>query len=566
MPPSKVATAKWTDLLAGRTIPPSIVSPPETSKIRKIVSERSIQSLWAGYGHVFRLEAEMEDGSRRNLIAKQVNPPQASGIGHERKLHSYAVEACFYKTCAASLLSPPTSLPVPQPVYVNAADNEFTFVLTDLTDDHLYPVAISWLARLHAHYWERVDDLDGLWECGSYWHLETRQEEFESMGREWADLKAVAPRVDSLLRGMQPDGSFSKRHQTVIHGDMKAANIVFSSGGRAFGSRDLIMLFCSSANARDLEDPSTEKALLQHYHSTLLDHLEARSRAEGYAGQADSPSPTDFSFEDLLVQFDLALVDYHRPVDQKPSLRPPASPSLHRGHALRQSKATHCAQATRHAVAQHHDASDPTGAKSKATHCAQATRHADAQHHHASDPNWAIRSNKRSVILGMLSLAVAPLAMPSGATADIIEVDINKVLEVIKHDFVENQYYTTGNLTASAYEPNCNFIDPTTNVKGVAPYTKAVASLFDATKSRADLISISVVDLRTIKLRWRLEGALKIADLRIKPYTGTTLYTLDDKGLISKHEETWDISAADAFLSTVIPGFGAPPAPPVPTA
>lgn len=34
-------------------------------------------------------------------------------------------------------------------------------------------------------------------------------------------------------------------------------------------------------------------------------------------------------------------------------------------------------------------------------------------------------------------------------------------------------------------------------------------------------------------------------------------------GLITKHTETWDISAVDALLSTVIPGFGAPPAPPV---
>jgi hypothetical protein len=53
-------------------------------------------------------------------------------------------------------------------------------------------------------------------------------------------------------------------------------------------------------------------------------------------------------------------------------------------------------------------------------------------------------------------------------------------------------------------------------------------------------------------------------NLAIKPYTGTTVYTVDDStGKITAHTETWDISALDAFVSTLLPGFGAPPAPPV---
>jgi hypothetical protein len=47
------------------------------------------------------------------------------------------------------------------------------------------------------------------------------------------------------------------------------------------------------------------------------------------------------------------------------------------------------------------------------------------------------------------------------------------------------------------------------------------------------------------------------------PPKGTTQYSLDAAGLISRHEETWDISAADAFISTFLPAYGAPPAPPV---
>ncbi|KAI8474812.1 MAG: hypothetical protein J3K34DRAFT_406682, partial [Monoraphidium minutum] len=127
------------------------------------------------------------------------------------------------------------------------------------------------------------------------------------------------------------------------------------------------------------------------------------------------------------------------------------------------------------------------------------------------------------------------------------------------------QYYVTGKLTPSLYEPDALFVDPTTRVQGVTKYTTAVAALFDPATSRADLISLAEgPGGDEITLRWRLEGSLKLLGGRpIKPYTGTTRYVLDASGLIKLHEETWDISAADAFISTFLPGYGAPPAPPV---
>lgn len=101
-------------------------------------------------------------------------------------------------------------------------------------------------------------------------------------------------------------------------------------------------------------------------------------------------------------------------------------------------------------------------------------------------------------------------------------------------------------------------------VSGWRPYSKAVASLFDSQQSRADLLSIETVNDHTIQLKWRLEGALNLPGKpRIKPYTGTTIYTTNAAGLIAMHQEEWDISALDAFVSIVWPGFGAPPAPDV---
>ena len=47
------------------------------------------------------------------------------------------------------------------------------------------------------------------------------------------------------------------------------------------------------------------------------------------------------------------------------------------------------------------------------------------------------------------------------------------------------------------------------------------------------------------------------------PTQGTTVYSLGPDGRVVRHEETWDISALDAFASVLLPGFGAPPAPPV---
>jgi hypothetical protein len=61
-------------------------------------------------------------------------------------------------------------------------------------------------------------------------------------------------------------------------------------------------------------------------------------------------------------------------------------------------------------------------------------------------------------------------------------------------------------------------------------------------------------------------GDAAAGNLPIKPYTGSTVYTVDEaSGLITRHTETWDISAVDAFVSTLFPGlkYGAPPAPPV---
>jgi len=136
----------------------------------------------------------------------------------------------------------------------------------------------------------------------------------------------------------------------------------------------------------------------------------------------------------------------------------------------------------------------------------------------------------------------------------------------IRDDFVNKQYYVTGNVSSEIFADDCLFTDPTIKVTGWKFYSDAVKTLFDADQSRADLISLDVVDGDVI-LKWRLEGIIKPwpGHPAIKPYTGATRYVQNSDGLIAKHLETWDTSIADVFISVFFKGFGAPPAPPVTT-
>ena len=100
-------------------------------------------------------------------------------------------------------------------------------------------------------------------------------------------------------------------------------------------------------------------------------------------------------------------------------------------------------------------------------------------------------------------------------------------------------------------------------VRGLRKYLAAVSKLFHASLSHCTLIAIDVVDDgNAIVARWRLEGVLRLPwRPSIKPFLGSTRYELEpETGLIVGHVEEWSISALDAFVSTVIPSFGAPPA------
>lgn len=175
----------------------------------------------------------------------------------------------------------------------------------------------------------------------------------------------------------------------------------------------------------------------------------------------------------------------------------------------------------------------------------------------------------------VLVVTAPPAALAATTTYDA--PDVARAASALADAFENRQYYVTGAIPPGLFADDCVFVDPTTRVQGTAKYSAVVASLFDASTSRADLISIGPgPQPRTVELRWRLEGRLALpGNPPVKAYTGSTLYVLSEGGAaaaggggaplqVKEQIESWDISAFDAFASSFLPGWkGAPPAPPI---
>ncbi|KAK8093618.1 hypothetical protein PG997_000303 [Apiospora hydei] len=75
----------------------------------ELVSCRTVQSLWAGYGHICRVQARLPEAKKEeplSLILKYISPPASKkrdDEGHLRKILSYQVEQHFYAHLAPRL-------------------------------------------------------------------------------------------------------------------------------------------------------------------------------------------------------------------------------------------------------------------------------------------------------------------------------------------------------------------------------------------------------------------------------------------------------------------------------
>lgn len=247
-----------------------------------------IQELWSGYGEIIRVG--LENAAIESVVVKHVQVPSQKNhprgwntdIGHQRKLKSYTVETNWYDK-----YSQYSSARLPQCLAIEAQDDEVLIVLEDL-DEAGYPLrkrtlaweeiaeCLGWLAQFHASYLGK--DPDGLWEVGSYWHLETRPQELSALDDQ--RLKSAAPLIDAALN--------TCTYKTFVHGDAKLANFCFAKDGQVAGvdfqyvgggcgMKDIAYFIGSCLGERECE--RLEARILDTYFARLQNELEERNEA-----------------------------------------------------------------------------------------------------------------------------------------------------------------------------------------------------------------------------------------------------------------------------------------------
>lgn len=200
-----------------------------------LFEKEMIQQLWSGYGKILRIG--LEGTEVESVIVKHVQLPSYkhhprgwnTDIGHQRKLKSYQVETNWYKRYSKKSLAR-----LPHCLAIETQEDEVLMVLEDL-DEAGYPLrkrgltweeisaVLAWLAQFHASYLGQRPE--GIWEIGTYWHLDTRPQELEVLNDQ--QLKEAAPLIDQKLN--------SCTYQSFVHGDAKLANFCFAKDGQVAG-------------------------------------------------------------------------------------------------------------------------------------------------------------------------------------------------------------------------------------------------------------------------------------------------------------------------------------------
>ncbi len=246
-----------------------------------------LQELWGGQGCIVRVHTSSVQHPTSILkyvrLDRNADHPRGwnTSASYERKAHSYEVERHWYEHYAKQC---PNTCKVPTTLGVQSDDIECLILLEDLSlefpvlpqelDVSEVWVCLDWLAHFHAHF--LGDAGHGLWAQGCYWHLATRQDEYETMID--GPLKQAAYALDGKLR--------NARFQTVLHGDAKLANFCFNQDmtyaagvdfqyvGKGCGMKDVTYFLGSCLS--DTQCRHHEEALLNQYFSTLTQALSSR--------------------------------------------------------------------------------------------------------------------------------------------------------------------------------------------------------------------------------------------------------------------------------------------------
>lgn len=268
----------------------------EVTSSDSLLSKETIQSLWSGYGEIFR--CKLTGGKHNQIVVKHVKLPETNShprgwntdISHQRKLKSYEVEMHWYNVLG---MQTDTSCRIPEVIHTWRQEGEMLMVMEDLNTVG-FPIrksslnlmeiktCLSWLAHFHARFMHHKPT--GLWEVGSYWHLATRPDELAAM--QDLELKNAAKAIDSKLS--------NATYQTIIHGDAKLANFCFSNDGDRVaavdfqyvgggcGMKDVAYFLSSCLHENECEQ--YEEELLNHYFDSLKNNLSKRTLSTNIQG------------------------------------------------------------------------------------------------------------------------------------------------------------------------------------------------------------------------------------------------------------------------------------------
>jgi len=277
-------------------------------------SKETIQSLWSGYGKIERWR--LSGSEYKQVITKQVIPgvgdhPRGwnTDLSHQRKLKSYQVETNWYGSIRNR--DRPSLARVPECLGTKKVGDQVLLVLEDLdasgfagrrnlVNQKEWQACVRWLASFHLENMNQ--STEGLWDSGTYWHLQTRPDELARLDD--SKLREAAPAIDQKLKGA--------RYQTLVHGDAKLANFCFNQEdnevaavdfqyiGGGCGMKDLAYFVGSCFRDEDAEE--IEQEVLDFYFSQVRELVENQ----------DFQISTDEFEADWRPLYRVAWADFHR--------------------------------------------------------------------------------------------------------------------------------------------------------------------------------------------------------------------------------------------------------------
>ena len=277
-------------------------------------SREAIQSLWSGYGKIERWK--LSGGRNKQVISKLVIPevgehPRGwnTDVSHQRKLKSYQVETNWYESIRKR--DKPLAARIPSCHGGKNVGDQVLLVLEDLdasgftgrrssVNENEWKACVRWLASFHLGNMNQ--STEGLWESGTYWHLQTRPDELARLDD--ARLREAAPAIDQELKDV--------KYQTLVHGDAKLANFCFDQEGTEVAAVDFqyigggcgmkdLAYFVGSC-FRDEEAERMEDEVLDFYFSQIREFNQK-------LGEPVSENELEMDWRPL---YRVAWADFHR--------------------------------------------------------------------------------------------------------------------------------------------------------------------------------------------------------------------------------------------------------------